>query len=99
MRFGRRRGYTWPSGRHKFEIGFQYSPGAHASGTEFLHVLLPGSHHCPGGQFRGCAEAVPDIAIDIAAIGAAAAAITIERRMILFMSQACPNRDRLKQCF
>jgi len=45
----------------------------------------------------GCAEAVPDIAIDIAAIGAAAAAITIERRMILFMCPACPNSDRLKQ--
>ena len=47
----------------------------------------------------GCAELAPAIAIDIAAIGAAAAAITIERRMILFMGQACPNPDRLKQCF
>ena len=43
------------------DIGFQYSPGAQFSGTAFLQLLVPGSHHCPLGQFRGCAEPVADI--------------------------------------
>jgi hypothetical protein len=56
-----------------------------------LQLLVPGSHHCPLGQFRGCAEPVADSATDTAAIGAAAAAMTIERRMILYMSPVCPE--------
>ena len=80
------------------EIGFQYSPGAHANGavaTGPRHTFATGSHH-PFGQSRGCAEPVAAVAIEKAAIGPAAAARTITREMILLMRRACPNSGRGK---
>ncbi|WP_165827627.1 hypothetical protein [Mycolicibacterium sp. GF69] len=69
-------------------MGFQYSPGAHATGTVATaprHTFATGSHHWPFGQLTGCAEADAAIMKEKAATGAAATETTTERRTILFM--------------
>ena len=69
-------------------MGFQYSPGAHATGTVATgprHTFATGSHHCPFGQLMGCAEADAAIMREKAATGAAAAETITERRTILFI--------------